>query len=625
MITSILNNRPEHSELTNFMSHKGSLSSVVGMSVPIKVKTSYSSKSYKCVKNISSCTRCVKSRIKFIKEEEFDKAAVSKDNCRHCYDWDLSLVEYYHKDDSSKKKKCKEITFSTLQKACEETYWGTFNKSKTKEQLEKYWSEECLVAKVGNKFYKKGKEDRDKENSAVLGGAFPSDLLPACLSICPIEMSRFMVGIMHTLILNNGKHILNAISVLMSDVKKWAPFFKETNVLLTKICTQSCSFCKAWPYGSHQKPGSVWVSDNYLAYIFVIKSLNSMVPKYLDIHTSKIVMKAVCSYSAFFAIVFQPRHPTLNDVQQAEAQIKMFLNNFNELDELIKCSSDETRKIESTACFINSLLVPRQMEKFGMLRNLYEGKIYGEGAFLPIKKLVKRGMSKDGVAGKTLRKSYHTKALEGLEKEVEDMEKCDGEVLQYITDGQEIEEDNESKVVNEDCAYSVDVINGNSQLNNGDPTSEGETSVVDEEDDASYENMFSRRYRKFYCWKTYTILKENIEDFSPICLMFHEDTKSFYAAAHFGNDMMMCPVEVVDGGKNIYNTWCFEVELQSEESAKPVSYFESFPKGCVACWMFPMNIYDREKKLVKVYYYSKDENHLEYCEKGKFVLPKAYC
>ncbi len=99
MLTSILHLRPEHSELTNFMSHNGSLRSVVGLSVPIKVKTSCSSKSFKCVKNIISCTRCVKSIIKFIKEEEFEKAAVSKDNCRHCYDWDLSLVEYYHKDD----------------------------------------------------------------------------------------------------------------------------------------------------------------------------------------------------------------------------------------------------------------------------------------------------------------------------------------------------------------------------------------------------------------------------------------------------------------------------------------------------------------------------------------------
>ncbi len=113
-----------------------------------------------------------------------------------------------------------------------------------------------------------------------------------------------MVGIMHTLILNNGKHILNAISVLMLDVKKWAPFFKETNVLLTKICTQSCLFCKAWPYGSHQKPGSVWVHDKVLAYIFVMKSLNSIVPKYLDIHTSEIVMKAVCLYSSFLPLCF---------------------------------------------------------------------------------------------------------------------------------------------------------------------------------------------------------------------------------------------------------------------------------------------------------------------------------
>jgi hypothetical protein len=242
-----------------------------------------------------------------------------------------------------------------------------------------------------------------------------------------------------------------------------------------------------------------------------MKSLNSIVPKYLDINTTKIVMKAVCSYSAFFAIVFQPHHPTLNDVQQAEAQIKLFLNNFNELDELLNRKPDETMKLESTACFINSLLVPRQMEKFGMLRNLYEGKIFGEGAFLPIKKLVKRGMSKDGVAGKTLRKSYHTKALEDLQKEVEDMDN-DGKVLQYITDGQELEEGNESKVVNEDCSYSVDVIDVNNQMNNGDPTSEGETSVGDEEDDVSHENMFSRRYRKFYCWKTYTILKQNIKD-----------------------------------------------------------------------------------------------------------------
>ena len=51
---------------------------------------------------------------------------------------------------------------------------------------------------------------------------------------------------------------------------------KKSNLLLKQINQFSLNWCKCFQYGSHQNPGSIWVSENYLAFGFVSKSVLSL-------------------------------------------------------------------------------------------------------------------------------------------------------------------------------------------------------------------------------------------------------------------------------------------------------------------------------------------------------------
>ena len=221
----------------------------------------------------------------------------------------------------------------------------------------------------------------------------PHSILPAGMNQEILRLDQCIVGVMHTLVLNLGKHLLLTVVNLL-DGNEWTAFYDQCNESLKEVKSLSLSWCKAYHLGSSEKPGSVWVSENYLAFSMICKFMFSKMKNDGGEYTN--ILRTIWCYNSMLSYIMQPCIPSEDVCNIVQSLSKLFLTYFNSIDnQLTKKNMIRKRnskrkvkekkdvsKIESASCIINVLKVGEEMLKKGMQRNYWEGGLNGEGFFL---------------------------------------------------------------------------------------------------------------------------------------------------------------------------------------------------------------------------------------------------
>ena len=163
---------------------------------------------------------------------------------------------------------------------------------------------------------------------------FPWRLLPPAMNQNLFTLDQCMVGIMHTLILNLGKHLLLTAVAALSESNEWTRFYKCTNAKLKNINKLSLSWCKCYSYGSTKNPGSMWVSENYLGFAFVCKSMFSFLNSMESNHP--LIYDIFWCYNCLICHVMQSTLPTKDLADRVGSMARLFLSFFNLLDDSIE-------------------------------------------------------------------------------------------------------------------------------------------------------------------------------------------------------------------------------------------------------------------------------------------------
>ena len=136
----------------------------------------------------------------------------------------------------------------------------------------------------------------------------------------------------------------------------------------------SLSWCKCYHYGSTNKPGSVWVSENYLGFALVSKHLFSILDE--DNNVTNSIKNVVWAYNTLVSTIMCRNEADTTTCDKAEALAKIFLSYFNRMDDILsmyrqnemdnnrrKKRKKDISKIESTSCILNVLSVVEEMRK----------------------------------------------------------------------------------------------------------------------------------------------------------------------------------------------------------------------------------------------------------------------
>ena len=159
-------------------------------------------------------------------------AADSNDNCLICNDWNLLAVEYLpHEqysenmlinDDENLCLKAKTITFETMKNACKVIFENIYTYKWTKDNMKRYCQVECVTHSIAELIYQHTVSIRPKSKKDVvepINVQLPNTLLPAGLKQNVVPLNACIVGVMHTLVLNLGKHVLLTIRDYLKNMK----------------------------------------------------------------------------------------------------------------------------------------------------------------------------------------------------------------------------------------------------------------------------------------------------------------------------------------------------------------------------------------------------------------------
>ena len=252
----------------------------------------------------------------------------------------------------------------------------------------------------------------------------PESLLPAGLNQTTIRLYQYVVGVMHTLVLNLGKHLLLTIVDLL-DGYDWSLFYNQCDKSLKEIKSLSLSWCKAYHIGSIDKPGSVWVSENYLAFAMICKSLFCRMRNDSGEYTN--ILRTIWCYNSMLSYIMKPCTTSDETCHIVSSLSKLFLSYFNSLNNqitrknLVRKGTSRTKgkkkdisMIESASCIINVLKVSQEMLRKGMQQNNWEEGLNGEGSIRIVKPLVKKGISQTGIFYSTTKQIYCLREINNL-------------------------------------------------------------------------------------------------------------------------------------------------------------------------------------------------------------------
>ena len=160
----LIQDRPEHSEWTGFMSHSGTYSTVPGVSFPCQIfvdsSQSIPSNGIQVEKSLASCMRCFLRRKRLL-QRRCQESGESFDTCTECNDWNLRKVKYKpHKDypkDSphygGEWMTSKLITFSSMRQAADIIHSKIYHHKWTKVKAERFAQIECLKTNITEIIY----------------------------------------------------------------------------------------------------------------------------------------------------------------------------------------------------------------------------------------------------------------------------------------------------------------------------------------------------------------------------------------------------------------------------------------------------------------------------------------
>ena len=148
-------------------------------------------------------------------------------------------------------------------------------------------------------------------------------LFPSRMTQSILRLDQCIVGVMNTLILNLGKHLLLIIAELLSKIKIWSTFYSTSIVLLDDIRELFLNWCKCYHYGSTDKPGSLWVSENYLAFVLVCKHICSIMDD--DIDEVKSIKNITRAYNTLVSTVMCQNKADTVTGDKAESLASFFI------------------------------------------------------------------------------------------------------------------------------------------------------------------------------------------------------------------------------------------------------------------------------------------------------------
>ena len=594
----VIQDRVEHCDWTGFSGHGGVFSTVPCVSAPITIMGTNRSEhqhSIVCEKDLASCQECVNHRLNSYLNKDFVQSSKSNIHCANCNDWDLLSIKFKpHKDypveladlDENGYMSSKEITFCSMKSACEKCYSNIYLYKWTQSKMYQYARVECIKESVYKSIWKHANTNRPSKNEALLiqdPVPMPQSILPAGMNQEILRLDQCIVGVMHTLVLNLGKHLLLTVVNLL-DGNEWTAFYDQCNESLKEVKSLSLSWCKAYHLGSSEKPGSVWVSENYLAFSMICKFMFSKMKNDGGEYTN--ILRTIWCYNSMLSYIMQPCIPSEDVCNIVQSLSKLFLTYFNSIDnQLTKKNMIRKRnskrkvkekkdvsKIESASCIINVLKVGEEMLKKGMQRNYWEGGLNGEGFFRLLKPLIKRGISQIGIFYSTTKKLYRIHEINSLIKH-DDM----------------LEEDE----------YTV-----------GKNTTE-EEGVFD-----------TARYRRFHCYRTEEEIRNDIQVGKTIGAFFLKTTSSFYCCFQKKKEKMLMEINLLNAGIHMnmhtFSIIMVDAEIDSYKKIKDVS---SNSLDYISVLLLP--IQKLEGDIVVTKYYAHSEEHLEWKD-GSWEHPSLY-
>ena len=331
----VIQDRVEHCDFTGFSGHSGTFSTVPGISSPFVIFSDRSEHVHSLYiqKSVAACSSCAEYRLKTYMEGNYHESAMSNNQCIHCTDWDLLQVRFkpnedYPTDangyDKNKLMEAKTIKFPSIINACDVIHENIYLHNWTKAAAKRYGQVECLKTSVIDDIYQYSRSIRSTKKSLAQRPVpiLPTKYLPSGMTQSILRLDQCIVGVMHTLILNLGKHLLLTISELLSKLNRWSSFFTSTNDLLNDIRKLSLSWCKCYHYGSMDKPGSLWVSENYLGFVLVSKHIFSLLHDESEVVNS--IKNVVWAYNTLVCSIMSQNEPDNESCVKAESLAKLF-------------------------------------------------------------------------------------------------------------------------------------------------------------------------------------------------------------------------------------------------------------------------------------------------------------
>ena len=614
LLAYALQDRPEHSETTSFMSSGGTFSKRVGVSCPVVIKRTQfgqtsnnishneSESSVICEKQLASCSNCHSNRIMKFCRGEYQSASRSSQRCAHCYDWDMLSLMYKpikgfppdqlpqeaqnieNYEDIGYVMKAKQVSFESMKTACDIIFLKVLNKDWKLKEVEQFSRTECIRHDTWRKVYDRAILLRN--TPTLIDVQLPSDVLPPFWNQGLLKMDDIHLGVMHYLFLNVGSHLIMCIREKLKGTP-WTHVYNLWNSILCDIRSMSLSWCKCWTLGSKEIPASMWVSENYVGFSMVCKTLSLSIRSLSNLVEDTLLIEDACNaYYCLVSYIMSPTEPTRESITIVNAMSKIFLTSIVQLDNSIY-KDKEDNKVQSASCFVNLLNVGFKMEQFGIIRNYWEGGYKGEKIFLGMKSVIKRGLHNPGVAKSILRKLYQAQSIEEMISNNLDEDSyvsyVDAQASTEVTDN----------VMADSTLFDVD------------------------------------RYRKFHAYKDIEDVNDKLNEKRPLAVMRYENRTSdsyvlYVLLGHRQRTKKVVRLDLEDQ-TNYFNTKTFNISIDGD--IMDIDQLSNDSKDFVSCLLLPLfqkvvQHLDGERSLVVVKkYYLISEDHEE-CGRGlRFNIP----
>jgi hypothetical protein len=634
-LLAVVQDRPEHSEFTGTIAHNGKYGALPGYSFPRSICVG-SLPGVTVLKNLVSCKACYTKRINYLCGKRFvDEQADAHNNipCINCYDWDITKIQfkrpskmpkdiphncYVDGDDTNDVLVSKKVTFESIKSCLQYIHDKTYTKQWTDyaKTVQSYASLECVNNALAKEVYDSAKSLRKLhiQEEGVLRIDLPQiddGRLPRAVSCRNLSMSQCMVGVMHTFFLNGGKKVLTLIQDVFKKEKLGAVYLTKSKLLLKDLRTLSLSWIMAWPFGStSDKPMAPWVSENFVAYYHVCKCHMSIVCERLILKGRGNVadsLKLLLSvWHRLLSVVMQPRNPSADEILMVDELAKLFLSRYHEMEKYLERPSKDW-DLQNASCHLMLLLLPDYMNKFGCLRNYWEGGHMGERSITKLKKSLPHGAHMDGSVRTAIRRYFVDVVLSQL---------MENEHFSHTTALSP-----HVKGVEDGSQFAMD---------------EGDTpyeNVVHNNENCTKQSY--DRYRRFRVYKSMHSFVSAVTEKQPLALVYLPDKSTFYVIIwELVNHCRERVLKKIDFSGGTIREGTYMTDQQSvldsfnvdpaEDADERLCFKNDVISKATACAALPyliVTVNDRNVTLSETHYFVRTEQHLELRNFVDVVVP----